>query len=60
MRIFLTEYENDGKSFSGEPIEAISWEEAEMLAKECGLEIIGEYVMSVDKYGNIEVNPSLN
>tara|TARA_R100000458_G_C8275133_1_gene250135 strand:+ start:2959 stop:3147 length:189 start_codon:yes stop_codon:yes gene_type:complete len=42
MRLFLTEYEKDGKSCGGPFIIASSWEEAEQQALDFNVTVIGE------------------
>jgi|TARA_R110000803_G_scaffold120723_1_gene188763 hypothetical protein len=41
MLIFLTEYEEDGKSFGGPLIIAPNWKEAEEQALRCNITIVG-------------------
>tara|TARA_R100000742_G_C4273002_1_gene92411 strand:+ start:360 stop:548 length:189 start_codon:yes stop_codon:yes gene_type:complete len=42
MRLFLTEYEKEGKSCGGPFIIASSWEEAEQQALDFNITVIGE------------------
>lgn len=42
-KIFLTEYEKDGKTF-GDRVEAETWEEAELKIMHKGEKVIGELV----------------
>ena len=59
MRIFLTEFYADGKTFCGDRINAISWKDAEVHADEMGLNITGEWIEDVD-YETGKITPNFN
>tara|TARA_R100000935_G_C2773102_1_gene138497 strand:- start:242 stop:424 length:183 start_codon:yes stop_codon:yes gene_type:complete len=42
MRLFLTEYEKEGKSYGGPLIIASDWEEAEKQAEDFNIIVVGE------------------
>lgn len=47
MSTYLTETTREGKRWAGPDIKARYWEEAESRAKELGVKLVGEWMMSI-------------
>ncbi len=47
MNTYLTETTREGKRWAGPDIKARYWEEAESRAKELGVKLLGEWMMSI-------------
>lgn len=55
MKIYITEFEKDGKSYYGPYLYADSWESAEIAAEELGVILVGE-LDTVVAYNYLEGN----
>ncbi len=53
MRLFLTEYQKEGKSYGGPLIIASNWEEAEKQAEDFNIIVVGE----IHDFGETEFKP---
>tara|TARA_R110000803_G_scaffold26972_1_gene63280 strand:- start:4340 stop:4522 length:183 start_codon:yes stop_codon:yes gene_type:complete len=53
MRLFLTEYQKEGKSYGGPLIIASDWEEAERQAEDFNIIVVGE----IHDFGETEFKP---
>ena len=53
MRLFLTEYQKEGKSYGGPLIIASDWEEAESQAEDFNIIVVGE----IHDFGETEFKP---
>ena len=62
IKIFITEYEKDGKLYDGPYLCATSWDIAESAAATVGCKVIGELrdVMPSDYEDYLEENPTIH